>query len=123
MLYGIMKSRQVLGLLLAATALGACASAGPLARHEATTAEDSPADAPGAPGLDQVAQKYQEYQESKEMNLEGNCDRRRITSELVRRYEAAVKAMDAAGYGYGRNSNFAAVQHPRTAYVECAEDK
>jgi hypothetical protein len=123
MLNGIMKSRQVVGLLLTATTLGACASAGRLAHREVTTAQDPPAGDPGAPGLDQVAQTYREYQESKEANLEGNCDQRRITSELVRRYEAAVKAMDAAGYGYGRNSNFAAVQHPRTAYVECAEDK
>ena len=117
-----MSGSQILILFLA-TVLGACASVGPVANREVGTAEDPPSIAATNPGLDAVGRAYKEYQEVKEVHLEANCDQRRITPELVERYEAAVKAMDAAGYGYGRNSNFAAVQHPRTAYVECAEDK
>jgi hypothetical protein len=118
-----MKSRQVIGLLLTAMTLGACASARWPANGEVTTAQDRPAADQGGPGLAAVGRAYQEYQAGKEWNLESNCDQRRITPELLRRYEAAVKAMDEADYGYGRHSNFAAVQHPRTAYTECAEDK
>src|SRR2546422_4293521 len=116
-----MASRQLLILSLAATVLGACASVRPLANREGGAPDDPPGIAPANSALDAVGQAYQEYQDLKEAHLEANCDQRRITPELVQRYQAAIKAMDAAGYGYGRDSNFAAVQHPRTAYVECAE--
>ncbi len=118
-----MASRQLLIFFLAATVLGACASVGPVANREGGAPDDPPGTAPANSALDTVGRAYQEYQDLKEAHLEANCDQRRITPELVQGYEKAVKAMDAAGYGYGRNSNFAAVQHPRTAYVECAEDK
>jgi len=118
-----MAGRQILLLFLAAATLGACTSVGPAAKEEVGAVTDPPGVAPAEPGFDAVGRAYQEYQELKEAHLEANCDQRRITPELVQRYEKAVRAMDVAGYGYGRNSNFAAVQHPRTAYVECAEDK
>jgi len=89
-----------------------------LADREVTTAQDPPAGDPGAPGLDQVAQKYPGVSGGEGGEPEGNCDRRG-SRRSRRRYEAAG-SMDAAGYGYGRNSNS---RRPASAdsYVECAE--
>jgi hypothetical protein len=42
-----------------------------------------------------------------------------ITPELVNRYDDAVRAMNAAGQGGGRNSNFAGVRPPERAYGDC----
>ncbi|MBI4591478.1 MAG: hypothetical protein HY725_21855 [Candidatus Rokubacteria bacterium] len=42
-----------------------------------------------------------------------------VTPELVRLYQETVRAMDAAGSGSGRNSNFGSVRPPDFAYLDC----
>jgi hypothetical protein len=42
-----------------------------------------------------------------------------ITPEVVRLHDEAVRAMNAAGQGGGRNSNFAGVRPPERAYGDC----
>lgn len=50
--------------------------------------------------------------------LERVCDDR-VTPELVRLHQEAVKALDAAKYGGGRNSNFWGVRTPEHAWQDC----
>ncbi|MBI4611939.1 MAG: hypothetical protein HY726_23360 [Candidatus Rokubacteria bacterium] len=51
-------------------------------------------------------------------SLKDVCDTG-VTPEMTRRYQAAVKAADTAGYGGGRASNFWAPKNPETAYLDC----
>ncbi len=103
--------------LMAAVALvGGCGFfAKPAAPHTADT--KSPAAKPGEPQLDRVTDLYRLYGRWK-----SHCDRAFVTPEVTRQYEEAVRQMDEAAYGYGRNSNFAGVKPPRAAWVECAEN-
>lgn len=98
--------------LTVATA-GACAS---LSFPAAVDAADR--EAPAPPRLERVAELYRLYLYWKG----GHCDEAFVTPEVTRLYDAAVEEMDAAAYGYGRNSNFAGVKPPRAAWVECAEN-
>lgn len=50
--------------------------------------------------------------------LERVCETR-VTPELVRLHQEAVKAFDTAKYGGGRDSNFFGVRTPEHAYVDC----
>jgi len=47
--------------------------------------------------------------------------RRQVTPELVRLYEAAVKAVEASRTGYGQASNFSGVRDPYLAYYSCVQ--
>jgi len=42
-----------------------------------------------------------------------------ITPELVKRYEAAVRAVEQARYGGGRDGNFFGVSSPESLYNRC----
>ena len=42
-----------------------------------------------------------------------------VTSEIARAYEAAASAVDRAGYGGGRGSNFFGVKSPEQAWLDC----
>jgi hypothetical protein len=44
-----------------------------------------------------------------------------VTPELIQLYEATVKAVDAAGYGAGRGSNFWGPRDPELAWLNCFE--
>lgn len=44
-----------------------------------------------------------------------------VTPELERLHAAAVKALDAAGYGGGRGSNFGGMRTPEQAYLDCVQ--
>lgn len=50
--------------------------------------------------------------------LEQVCDTR-VTPELVRLHQEAVRAADAAKYGGGRNSNFWGLRTPEHAWLDC----
>lgn len=50
--------------------------------------------------------------------LEHVCDTR-VTPELGRLHQEAVKAADAAKYGGGRNSNFWGLRTPEHAWADC----
>ncbi len=43
----------------------------------------------------------------------------RVTPELVRQYEAALKELEASGEGFGRGSNFAGLRDPYLALKDC----
>lgn len=58
----------------------------------------------------------QQYRRS----LEKVCDTG-VTPELVRLYEAAVKAADQAKYGRGRGSNFWGPKNPTHAWLDCIQ--
>ena len=42
-----------------------------------------------------------------------------VTTDIVGRYEDARQAVEAAGYGGGRDNNFWGVKAPDQAYTEC----
>jgi hypothetical protein len=42
-----------------------------------------------------------------------------VTPEIESLFEAAVKALDAAGYGAGRESNFGGILDPETILARC----
>lgn len=44
-----------------------------------------------------------------------------VTSDIVTLYEDARDAVEAAGYGGGRNNNFWGVKPPDQAYNECVQ--
>jgi len=96
-------------VLLVVGLLAGCAYAAP---REAALPPDPP-----VPRLERVAELNRLYRRWK-----AHCDEAFVTPEVTRLYEAAVREMDEAGYGYGRSSNFAGVKPPRAAWVECAEN-
>ena len=109
-----LKDSKVVVLVLRTVAIaGACAS---LSFPAPVDAADRQAPAP--PRLERVAELYRLYLYWKG----GHCDEAFVTAEVTRLYDAAVQEMDEAGYGYGRDSNFAGVKPPRAAWVECAEN-
>lgn len=48
-----------------------------------------------------------------------NICRTGVTPDIARLYEDARQAVDAAGYGSGRDNNFWGVKPPDRAYNEC----
>ncbi len=66
-----------------------------------------------AAALDDDVQKYR--------RAVAELSSRQVTPELIRLYEAAVKAMDDKGVGFGRNSNFAGLRPPELAWEECIQ--
>lgn len=44
-----------------------------------------------------------------------------VTPEMVRLYEATVKAADEARYGRGRDSNFWGPKNPTHAWLDCVQ--
>jgi hypothetical protein len=103
---------MVVLVLLTVAIAGACASLTLPVPVDAAEKQ-----APSSPRLERVAELYRLYVHWKE-----HCDEAFVTPEVTRLYDAAVQEMDEAGYGYGRNSNFAGVKPPRAAWVECAEN-
>jgi hypothetical protein len=46
------------------------------------------------------------------------CEKK-VTPEMVRLYQEALKEMEAARAGYGRDSNFFGLRDPERAYLDC----
>jgi len=107
-----LKGSMVILVLLTVAIAGACASLSFPAPVDAAEKQDQ-----SPPRLERVAELYRLYADWK-----SHCDEAFVTPDVIRLYDAAVKEMDEAGYGYGRNSNFAGVKPPRSAWVECAEN-
>jgi len=107
-----LKDSLVVLVLLIVALAGACASLSLPAPVGAAEKQALP-----PPRLERVAELYRLY-----VYWKSHCDEAFVTPEVTRLYDAAVQEMDAAGYGYGRNSNFAGVKPPRAAWVECAEN-
>lgn len=91
-------------VLLVAAVLGGCATGTP-------PPQSPPAASPMAFEAELSAYRWA---------LESVCQRS-VPEDLVRRYEALVRAMDAGSYGYGRDGNFAGVRPPRLAYADCGD--
>lgn len=93
-----------------ATTVGGCISGVPT---PVTTDQPLPSERGSHPlGF---AAELQEY----EKTLANICST--APEELLRRYEALVKAMEAANYGFGRGSNFAGVHHPNLVRADCGD--
>ena len=107
-----MKDSLVILVVLTVAIAGAWASLSFPAPVVAAESQDR-----STPRLERVAELYRLYTYWK-----SHCDEAFVTPEVTRLYDAAVQEMDEAGYGYGRNSNFAGVKPPRAAWVECAEN-
>jgi len=107
-----MKDSMVVLVVLGVAIAGAWASLILPAPVDAVERQDR-----STPRLERVAELYRLYTYWK-----SHCDEAFVTPEVTRLYDAAVQEMDEAGYGYGRNSNFAGVKPPRSAWVECAEN-
>ncbi len=70
--------------------------------------------AAGTSSASALEEEVQAYQRA----LSQVCQRS-VTPELVRLYEIAVKGMDRARAGYGRDSNFWGLRAPELAYNDC----
>ena len=107
-----LKGSMIVLVLLTVAIAGASASLSFPAPVDAAEKQD-----PSPPRLERVAELYRLYADWK-----SHCDGAFVTPDVTRLYDAAVREMEEAGYGYGRNSNFASVKPPRAAWVECAEN-
>jgi hypothetical protein len=68
---------------------------------------------PSAAGVQEAVQAYQRA-------VALVCEKN-VTPEMVRLYQAALKEMETARYGQGRDSNFFGLRTPERAHSDCLQ--